>query len=145
MLSKAIKKMIYRFQGELLVINRLDNICTCASGMLAEPKPDCPHCFGTGHEVRIKKIKGVVNESNGPSTMRKVTDTVVTKEIYMDESYWVRTRDLIIFEKEVFDVYQIKTFRSQLNEPVYNIAYATPLKYDSHFIIENLKKVGAIK
>lgn len=145
MLDKAIKKMIHRYQGDLIAINRLKNRCVCASSLTGEPDVSCPYCFGTGCETQVKAIKGVIKESNGPSTMRRVTDTVITKEIFLDECYFIQAMDLIIFDKEVYDIYQVKTFRLHSNKPVYSIAYATPLKYDSHFIMQNLIKSGVIK
>lgn len=145
MFDKAIKKMLHRYEGDLMVINLTPNQCTCASSITAEPNPKCNYCFGTGKEAHVKNIMGVVQESNGPSTMRKVTDCVITKEMYIDSKYIVKPKDLLIFDNEVFEAYQIKTFRLKANTPVYFIVYATPLKYDSHFVIENLEKMGALK
>lgn len=137
--------MLHRYEGDLIVINLTANRCTCASYTTAEPDPKCHYCFGTGHEAHVKNIMGVTQESNGPSTMRKVTDCVITKEMYIDSKYLVQAKDLIIFEKEVFEAYQIKTFRLKANDPVYFIVYATPLKYNSCFVIQNLEKMGALK
>ena len=144
MFSKTIKKVIHRYEGDLIAVNRLQNRCICAASMTAEPDSSCPHCLGTGFQVKVCEIKGVVQESNGPSTMRKVTDCVITKEIYIDETYLVNVKDLIVYNKEVFEIYQVKTYRLGFNEPVYHILYATPLKYDSHYVINNLNKVGAL-
>lgn len=144
MYRQAIQHMIHLYEGDLLAVNRLEAQCLCATAITAEPSPSCPHCLGTGRKIRLQKIKGVVQESNGPSTMRRVTDCVITKEIFVDEKYQVQIEDLIIFNQEVFKIFEIKTFRLTDNQPVYRILYATPLKYDSHYVIQHLAKLGVI-
>lgn len=128
----------------MTVINRQPQVCICAQSIGGEPKPDCPHCFGTGRKVIVREIYGVVQESNGASTMRKGADYTITKEIFVDAKYIVNTDDLIIYDKQVFKAYQIKTFRLQNNDSIYFIVYGTPLKYDSTYIIDALTDVGVI-
>lgn len=142
MFSDAIKNMIHYYEGKLILIKCLSRVCTCSKVGTNEPDSKCKLCYGTGKEVHIKNIKGVVQESNGASTMRKNADYTITKEIFVDSKYYVDPDDLIIFEKQVYKVYQKKMHRLTDNRQVYQILYATPLKYDSQYIIQNLIDKG---
>ena len=144
MFSEAIKNMIHQYEGKMLVINRLSPSCICAKVGTNQPEPGCRFCLGTGKKIRITEIKGVAQESNGASTMRKNADYTITKEIFIDAKYTVKADDLIVFEDQVFKIYQIKMHRLSNNEPVYAIVYATPLKYDSSLVLKNLRALGVM-
>lgn len=142
MFRESIQNMIKQYEGDLLLISRLEPLCICAKNGTNEPDEKCSICFGTGRKISIRGIKGVVQESNGASTMRKNSDFTVTKEIFIDAKYKIMPEDLIVFEKQVFKTYQVKMHRLSNNDKVYQIVYATPLKYDSCYILKHLEKLG---
>lgn len=144
MFAHNIKRMIEHYEGELLVINRLNQLCTCRQEGSNEPLPSCDNCFGTGNNTKIRMIRGVVQETDGVSSVKGASGFSIIKQIYIKDIYELNKDDLIIFDNQVFQAFQIKNLRLENNELVYKVCYATPIKYNSALVIENLIKMGVV-
>lgn len=139
-----VLNMIKRYEGPLLAINLLHQMCTCIKAGANEPSPACKYCFGTSKQIKVCLIRGVVQESNGMSTIRGSSGFSITKEVFIRNNFELKKDDLLVIENEIYQAYQIKTFRLKENKAVYSICYATQLKYNTTQIIENLKEIGAL-
>lgn len=141
-LGKSIKQMIINYEGPFYAIGINDEIsCTCRASSTKEPNSHCPLCLGTGHQIHIRMVKGVVQESNSASTMKKNIDYTITKEIFMRPEFYIDVEDIIVFNDEPLDVYQIKSHRLENNELIYRICYCTPKKYDTAIFMKNFKAI----
>lgn len=137
-----IQKMIETYEGPFYVVNIDHTVqCICQTNSTKEPDIKCPYCLGTGHKITIKMIRGVIQESNGMSTMRQNANYSITKEIFVRPSFPISNEDIVIIESTPYDVYQIKDYRLNENQVIYHICYCTPKKYDTKIFMKQFGKI----
>lgn len=86
--------------------------CTCAPHATKQPLESCKKCLGTGHKIRIKRIKGAVNESIKGGTALGVMSSYTTKQYFINKKYGLTEDDLLIDDNEVYYIHRIMKMRA---------------------------------
>lgn len=140
--NKKIRYVMDNVQKDIYIINLFkENKCTCLHSGSSEPNPRCKKCLGTGYRIKIKKAKGVLQDSDLASTIRSSSQTIVAKNCYLLEEYSIGIDDLIISEDYILLVNEIKEYRSRDNEVIYRRCFCVDKKYYTEDFINNFNAI----
>lgn len=115
--------------------------CVCKNFETKQAFKFCPRCLGTGHKIKIKKIKGVRQPGGELSLGMGVT---TENGIYFfKHDYGIKDDDLIVWHNEIEQVTKTERFCSDAQKPVY-FRCETRLKKDNNeaFLFNFYKAIG---
>ena len=146
--NQRIRDTIETCAYEFYVIHPIKEVqCTCVNHSTKQADPKCKMCLGTGHKIRIRKIKGAANdiEANSSSKNSKgSTALTVAKTYFIDSKYPIDDEDLIVYDDEVMYVFRIYTMKGLNGEVTHNQVTAYPLRADHKITLQNFRELMKI-
>ena len=109
--------------------------CVCRNYETKQGDPMCPRCLGTGHKIKIRKIKGVRQPDDNTNKGNKVT----TEECwyFFRNQYQVHAGDLIVWNNRIEKIVKVERYCSDSNMPVYYHCDAVRKKTDTRPFLVN--------
>ena len=134
--DENIIALIDMLEYDMWIVTQDSHIdCPCKNFDTKQGKRHCPYCFGTGHKVKIKKIKGV----RQPLT-DSVRDVRVDYEhgvFFLKNIYDLKEKDFIVWHDEIEEVTFVERHCSDAQKPVYYRIETTKKKSDTEFFLKN--------
>jgi hypothetical protein len=140
--NRNILKIIEKFEQDLFVVQQDFSIkCLCRNFDTKQPDPKCKKCLGTGHKIKIRKIKGAKQDTSIPNAQRPINELIIASLYFIKSEYPVYQDNLIIDNDEVLYIYQRRRAASFKGEEVYQKCMAMPKKLDYKAFIENFNSI----
>ena len=117
--------------------------CSCAPHATKQPLESCKKCLGTGHKIRIKRIKGAVNESIKGGTALGVMSSYTTKQYFINRKYGLTEDDYLIDENEVYYIHRIQKMRGLQGDMSHLEMTGIKKKNGHDTILKNFKDIIA--
>ena len=142
---QKIKETLDLCAYEFYVVHPINDIqCTCVTQATQEANPSCKMCLGTGHKIRIKKIKGASNDYIDNVAGRGVRGAMAestNRTYFVDAKYPISDNDLIIDGKGVYYVFRINEMRGFQGKLSHREAKVLPKKNDSKTVYKNFEGI----
>lgn len=117
--------------------------CTCIDKTTKQPDPSCLKCLGTGHRIKIKRIKAAHQplKVTERATGMAANELIYNENFYTTNDVYASTNDLFIDNGKPYVIQEPHENRSDHTDPVYFHYGATPLKNQPQLFIQNLQKI----
>lgn len=140
--NKSIKKIIRELDYVFYVVQQDESIsCTCINQTTLQADPNCEKCLGTGYKIKIKKVKGVGQDTGSPEVQRTSQGLVIGKQYYLEYKYHIAQNNIIVDEDEAFNVFKVSLFKSFDGEKIYRQCLTIPKKLDNNSFMKNFHKL----
>lgn len=140
--NDGIKRIIEKFSYSFLIVQQNEKvICTCVDFTTKQADPHCPKCLGTGHKIKIKKIRGASEDSKGSFRLSGNSDTAVMTVFYIDAKYPVYDKNVIVDGDEVYMVNRLERKKTTNKELVYYKVYCNPKKTNTKSFLKNFNRI----
>lgn len=141
-LNEGIRAIIDQFSYEFYVVQQDFHIsCSCVDFTTKQPDPACPKCLGTGHKVKIKKIKGASEDQKGSFRNIGIDERTTAVTYFITSKYPIYEKNIIVDEDDVLIVHRLEKKKSTNKEVVYYKVYAHYKKSNVKEFLENFYKV----
>lgn len=142
---KRIKETLDLCAYEFYTVHPIRDIkCTCVTHATQEGDPSCVMCLGTGHKIKIRKIKGASNDSieniAGKGIKGSMSESTI-RTYFVDDKFPIAEDDLIIDDNKVFYIFRINHMRAFGGIKTHKEANVLPKKNDEKIILKNFNKI----
>lgn len=117
--------------------------CVCKNFNTQQGNPTCEHCLGTGHKVKIYKVKGV----RQPDTV-EIFNVRVDVEVgvyFFENKFRIKEDDYLIWRGEIEQVTKVERFCSDSEKAVYYRVETARKKSDTEAFMKNFCKAVGIR
>lgn len=140
--NKGIYKVIEKMEHDMYLVKTIKTIkCSCIHPDTKQPKIECKKCLGTGHKIKIKKIRAAHDESDISSARRSSSNTSIDRYFYIKHFYDVQKEDLIVDENEVYTVYKNERLTAFAGEELYDRCLCPITKAKHDIVLQNFKEI----
>lgn len=137
-----IKRIIEKLAYDFYIVQQYFNIkCSCVNFTTKQPAPACPKCLGTGHKIKIKKIRGASQDDKGSFRNLSFNESAFMTSYYVDAKYPMFEQNIIVDNNEVFIVHRIEEKKTANREIVYRKAYGVPKKTHRKEFLSNFYRI----
>lgn len=139
--NNGILDMISTHSYNVYVINRDENIiCTCVESSTKQGNANCKKCLGTGHKIKINKIKCAAQDTRVPPTFRADT-FIIARNYFIESKYKINEEDLIVDNGDIYIIFEIQKLFSIKGTLPYKKVNSTKKKYDNNVFIKNFNEI----
>lgn len=140
--DRNILKIIKKFEHEFFIVQQdFDIDCVCVNYDTKQADPGCKKCLGTGHKIKIRKIRGASQDSTIPNTARPVNELFVAKSYYIKTECKMYKDNIIVDNDEIYFVYQPRNATAFEGRTVYQKVMAISKKLDSKVFLKNFYEI----
>jgi hypothetical protein len=140
--NNNIKRIIEKFSYDFFVIQQDFNIdCSCKNFTTKQADPTCPKCLGTGHKIKVKKIRGASEDRKATFRNSGLDEQTLAYHYYIDAKYPISEQNIIVDGDEVMIAYRIEKKKTANREHVYTKVAAHKKKSDIKIFMKNFSKI----
>ncbi|WP_312339205.1 hypothetical protein [Anaerospora hongkongensis] len=140
--NSSILKVLNKVSCEMFVVQQEFKIdCSCVNFTTKQAVICCPKCLGTGKKIRIKKIKGVSQNSKVSIRLQSVGEKATTRVYYVKGNTPIYQDNIFVNGMEVDVVQRLEKIRGDHQVPLYYKCVTTPKKVSIQTFLQNFNKI----
>lgn len=140
--NKNIERIMDLLDHEFYVVYLNKAVrCTCIHQGTSQAEPTCKKCLGTGFKIKIRKVRGVCQDSSIPSTIRNTTGFVISRNYYVKTKDRLNNDDIIVDDNSVWFIFQGPDYASFGGKQVFQKCSVMPKKLDPDMFFKNFNQI----